>query len=199
VAGTFRKILGTISSTFFVGTKQNRIKVVPANSGTAVLFRNKEDTDYVVVRAGSPIGPSDLTTKAWVIANVSGAVITFIAGEDLSPGNLIVINANGDAVKASASVNDDVDGVNQDAVLSGGTATILLVHGPPYFVRFTSAPAAADNGKRVFLSTTSGEASVTSPGAGNFIVSLGRLQGADGVDTTPQVLFKPQSVAFFSS
>ena len=60
---------------------------------------------------------------------------------------------------------------------------------------FSVPPLAGDNGKRVYLSTTAGEATLTAPGSGNAVVLVGFLKGADGVTTTPDVLLQFEIVA----
>ncbi|GAF96252.1 unnamed protein product, partial [marine sediment metagenome] len=57
-------------------------------------------------------------------------------------------------------------------------------------------PGAASNGSPVFVSATAGVATLTAPtGSGNVVYLLGILQGADGADTSPLVLFQPQFIA----
>lgn len=53
----------------------------------------------------------------------------------------------------------------------------------------------ADNGSRVWLSTTAGTATLTPPSNGWAQSFVGILQGADGVTQTPGVLFQPRLVA----
>ena len=68
---------------------------------------------------------------------------------------------------------------NTLSVATAGEASIL----------FGSAPASADNGKSVYLSTSDGLGTLTPPSAaGNTIVRLGKLKGGNGSDTTPLVI-----------
>lgn len=63
-------------------------------------------------------------------------------------------------------------------------------------MRFGAAPGGASNGSVVFLDSTAGQASLTAPtGGNNVIVLVGLLVGADGVTTTPEVVFDVQRVA----
>ena len=63
-------------------------------------------------------------------------------------------------------------------------------------VRFSATPVAADNGKPVFLnSAVPGEVTLALPPAGNAVVRVGILVGADGVNTAPDVLIQLQLVS----
>jgi hypothetical protein len=47
----------------------------------------------------------------------------------------------------------------------------------------------------VYLSTTNGEASLTSPtSSGDAIIRVGILYGATGINTSPEVIFQPQFI-----
>jgi len=86
-----------------------------------------------------------------------------------------------------------VIGVSAATVLSGATVRVFTKSGvcPP--VRFTAAPAGALNGTLVFLDSTSGVATTIPPTAGgNTLFTVGTLASADGISTTPNVVFRPQ-------
>ena len=112
----------------------------------------------------------------------SGAGLTLTAGEVITAGEIITIETTtGDAVLADSNTGTTLDG---------------LAIGVAVFGAADAAPAAASNGSPVFVSTTAGEATLTAPtGAGNVVYLLGILQGADGADTSPLVLFQPQFIA----
>jgi hypothetical protein len=60
-------------------------------------------------------------------------------------------------------------------------------------VKFASAPASTENGKKVYLSGSSGTATLTPPSAsGSIVVKLGTLIGANGAESVPTILFRPQ-------
>jgi hypothetical protein len=78
----------------------------------------------------------------------------------------------------------------------GAVATINTIQGNLFPVAFAAAPAAADNGKDVFLSLVAGFGTLVAPSAsGQAVVRIGVLVGADGVTTTPSVIFMPEIVA----
>ena len=62
-------------------------------------------------------------------------------------------------------------------------------------VNFSVAPTSNENGKKVYLSSTSGIATLTPPTtSGTIVVKLGTLTGANGSDTLVQLLFRPQFI-----
>jgi len=125
-------------------------------------------------------------TSSDVVADeaiAEGAVLRFVTSSDvgLTPGR--VVNAN-----ASTEANGDVAGIALAAAAAQGDALTMATSGEASIL-FGSSPASTDNGKRVYLSTTSGEATLTPPSAANNIVyQLGKLKGGNGSDTTPSVV-----------
>lgn len=117
-----------------------------------------------------------------------GDALRFVTSSDsgLTPGRVIKSSAtdSSDAecigiAKSSGSQGDTIQ------VVSDGRANVL----------FSSAPNSSQNGQRVYLSTTDGEATLTAPsGSGNSVVSLGRLQGADGSTSTPICLISIKEI-----
>jgi len=80
------------------------------------------------------------------------------------------------------------------ALAGAGTPTrVYTVPGQRVPVRFNVAPGLADNGKRVYLSSIAGKATLTPPvpppGSTYALVQVGILVGANGT-TTPDVLFQ---------
>ena len=123
-----------------------------------------------------------------------------VAGENLALGDVVRFDragTPGELLKAQATTADpaDVVGVVKASASSGGAVTIYMIGEAP--VLMDAAPAAASNGARVYLSpTTPGVGTITVPtGAGEAVVLLGWLVGADGSDTSPAVVFNPALIA----
>ena len=56
-------------------------------------------------------------------------------------------------------------------------------------IKFGSPPSSTDNGKQVYLSTTSAQATFTPPSSsGETVVKLGKLKGGNGATSTPSVV-----------
>lgn len=138
--------------------------------------------------------PSPTRTLSSFVADEAisaGALVRVVLSTDsgLTPGRVINANAGaendaevvGVALAAAASQGDSVD------IITSGEASLL----------FASAPASTDNGKQVYLSTTDGTATLTAPSsAGDTVVRIGKLKGANGSDTTPTVILNIQVIAF---
>ena len=128
----------------------------------------------------------------------SQVVVSATTDDNLSVGDLIRYIQSGDGgtignvKKAIASdLNSDDVYVAISSATSGNPVNMIMVGETA--ITFGSIPASSDNGKRVYLSTTSGQATLTPPTAtGTLVVKLGTLTGADGVDSSPTVLFRPQ-------
>lgn len=118
----------------------------------------------------------------------------------LVAGNIVTLDSAGALCLADPSLaltppRYNAFGVAKKAYAPGAKATVYsdeILLAP---MLFAVAPLAADNGKRVYLSTTPGIATVTPTGVGNALVLVGLLQGADGLTTTPDVLLQFQVVA----
>jgi hypothetical protein len=130
----------------------------------------------------------------------SGGGVTLTAGATLVAGNIVRINASGQWVLADANTGTLSDGlvagVASFAATSSNPARVFTMPGSLVPMLFGAAPAGASNGSTVFLSATAGEATLTAPTvSGSIIFKLGILQGADGADTTPTVLYQPEFIA----
>jgi len=145
-----------------------------------------------------------VVTMAHVLIEVDPLVETlpFVAGEGLVLGDALKIDSAGEVVKASgvtAAGTSNVDGISRSTVLSGALVDVYVTRGVSVPHNFSVAPAGASNGSTVYLSTTAGRATLTAPvAAGSTVFQLGTLVGADGIDTSPNVLFKPQLIAQIS-
>ncbi len=130
----------------------------------------------------------------------SGAGVELTAGAILAQGNILTLDASGEAILADSDTGTTLDGlcigVALGAVAAAATARVCTVPGSLVPMLFGSAPAGASNGSPVFLSATPGEATLTPPTTtGNVVFIVGILQGADGVSATPNVLYLPQYIA----
>ena len=117
----------------------------------------------------------------------------FVADETIASGELVRLVTSADigltpgrVVKAVSSSyeNAEVIGVASSGGAQGDSITVIT--SGIGSVKFGSAPASSLNGQKVYLDSTSGQASTTAPAyPTNALVLLGRLTGADGSDTTP--------------
>jgi len=138
-----------------------------------------------ILSAPSGGGASPTVTKT-VAVNVVG-------------GDLVYVNSLGqiDLSVSTTSLNDwNVAGVVQSAALAGNPTETFVLYGLEVPVRFVVPPPLVSNGVLVFLNNVPGTATLNPPtSTGNTIFKVGILTGADGVTTTPNVLFQPQFIA----
>lgn len=176
------------------------IVVVPNTTGSNWVQQNRaraQDISFDDTGVGTG---ADNVQDAIGVAVASSTIRAFTAGATITVNDLVVLNALGRVIPASSSIaggNWDVIGVAQASVVSGATVNVIVGDGQLAAMRFASAPAAAANGSRVFLSASSGFATLTPPsvGSGRVCFSVGVLQGADGASTSPDVAFRARHVA----
>lgn len=179
----------------------------PAVSGSNyTAFKAQAQTADVTYTLPAADGAADqvLTTDgagtlSWT--TVEAQTVTLVAAENLNAGDVVSIDATGQAQKATTSGATNppkfyVVGVAKTGATTGNPVSIysnVLTKVP---VRCSAIPIASDNGKPVFLdSAVPGEVVLTLPSAGNAVVRVGILQGADGVTSTPDVLIQLQFVS----
>jgi hypothetical protein len=172
--------------------------------GSDEIDGDRLDIDYTPTHYTPDTTPPEVTSTQELTAHLAGIddalgdleAKTFTAGEALSVGDVLTLNAAGDVVRANSSISGglwEVIGVSTQAVLGGATVRVVTKSGACPPMRFGIAPAGAFNGTLVFLDSTSGQATTTPPTAGgNTLFTVGTLQGADGISTTPTVVFRPQ-------
>lgn len=161
---------------------------------------SRRASDIVFDNTGSTIpGTTVQDAIGQIVSQDLTAVETFTAGEGLSVGDLVALNAAGDVVRANSSIaggNWRVVGIVRVAALVGDPVQVFTKFGASAMARFAAAPAAASNGQFVFLNSSAGQAILTPPtSSGNSVFTVGILQGANGVTTTPLVVFHPRLVA----
>jgi hypothetical protein len=140
-------------------------------------------------------------------ASVPTSSVSYNAGEAISINQ--PLSVEWDAVNVEVRVyrsqanhgNDErrrVIGIALGAAAVGNPVNVHQGFGQPVSALFSVAPLAVDNGKTVYLSITNGFCSTSPPGGGGATVfEIGTLIGADGVDTSPTVVFAPRYVATF--
>jgi hypothetical protein len=177
------------------GTVEVQDEGVAVNSATTLNFIGAgvtaTDAGGGVANVTIPGGGTESLTI--VFTGVSGEAIS--AGEPVrfdrtgTPGRLL----RGQATGADAA---DIIGVCKNAVAGAGLPVTVYLGGEAP-LRFDAAPAATDNGKRVYLSAASaGRATLTPPAAPSEVLCLiGFLTGADGVSTTPNAVVRPTIIA----
>lgn len=161
------------------------------------------DVTYTLPSADGANGQALTTngsgTLAWT--NVEVPTITLTAAVNLSMGDVVSVNSAGQAQLADTNgalnpVRFYTVGVVKAAVLAGQPVQIyanVLTRVP---TRASAVFLAADNGKPVFLdAAVPGQVTLGQAPAGNAVVRVGILVGADGVTTTPDVLIQLQFIA----
>lgn len=119
-----------------------------------------------------------------------GDILRFVTSSDssLTPGRVIKANA-------STLGGSEAFGIASTTATQGNSVTVKCVGNVS--VKFSSPPASNLNGKRVYLSTTDGTATTTVPsGSGVGVVLIGKLTGADGSTSTPNVYLDIDDVVF---
>jgi hypothetical protein len=175
----------------------NSTYTVPNASAAALGIT---DGTLTYLRVDSTIDSLELPTFVTVEgsnAGGKGAGVQLVTDVVLALGEVCYIKANGNVAKADADTGSlrEATGFLVSTGSFGAAATALLgsIPGTLEAVLFSAAPSAADNGKLVYLSIVAGQGSLSPPAVGGNRVRaiLGVLQGADGVTTTPLVLWMP--------
>jgi|GEM_PF-1866315 len=168
-------------------------------NATAVTFDDDAANNYITLDTTAANQAVELNQFVDIVG--SGAGITLTAGENLTAGDVVTIeDTTGDVVKADSNTGTTIDGLCIGVVAIGANDTnpvkVYTVPGSLIPVTFAAAPAANRNGDPVWVSTTAGVATLTPPTAsGNVQYIIGILQGADGADTSPLVVYQPQFIA----
>ncbi len=130
------------------------------------------------------------------------------AGEDILKGHLLRITNLGKVRLANAYTETDAeDDIKKARVVGsvsnkydeGESARIYATVGTLINVRFSELeiPISTNNGQLVYLSTTDGLGTLSAPSdPGTAIFCVGILQGANGVNIAPKVVFQPAFIAF---
>jgi len=198
VAGANLTLETTTSGTVDINSAADiDITFAAANSAAMVV----DDGSNTYMTFDSTVAEPAVEVSQFLDIVGSGAGVTLTAGEAIVAGDVLTIEAtSGDAILADSNTGTTLDGlaIGVAAFAAADTAPVKVytVAGNLIPVSFSAAPAAASNGSPVFVSATPGRATLTAPtGSGNVVYLLGILQGADGADTSPLVLFQPQFIA----
>jgi len=146
-------------------------------------------------------GSGSLTFQNNTSTIVSGLIK--IADETLSSGDIVRIVQNGESpliegrvIKAVAtSIYAEDVFICLNSATQGNNVSIALIG--EISIATSSVLATTDNGKILYLSSTTGQATLTPPSSsGTNVIKLGTLTGADGVTSTPSVIFRPQYIMY---
>lgn len=131
---------------------------------------------------------------AGTAADTDQVIVDFVADETISSGDLVRFATSADAgtagrvLKTNASSYDNSVAIGVSKQSGNQGDTISVVTNGRVGVNFTSPPATTFNGQKVFVSTVNGQATTTPPSGTNAIAVIGRLYGADGSSSNPNVL-----------
>lgn len=147
-------------------------------------------------------GYDNLSDRLSAITDAIGdPVLQLVAGENLEEGHLVRITNNGKVRKVNCN-NSDPDfartiGSAYSSVLQNAVVRIYSTVGTLIKVKFSSPPAQVDNGRPVYISTNNGEGTLelSSLSSGSIVFMVGILQGANGIDLAPKVVFQPNLIA----
>lgn len=186
-SGTGRTVLDT-SSTAVNAT------VLRASGNNFITLDNRAEA------AGTP--GQRIAMGMFTSYGTSGAGVAAAAGEAISVGNIVTLQQG---VTSNQVFRADADGTGLKTVAgiamqaSSTSGDVTKIHTlPGVIVPITmdaATTAAQDEGKVVYLSTTTGVGTLTAPTAsGSVVYRVGLLQTA-GASTTQNILFMPQFIA----
>jgi hypothetical protein len=132
-----------------------------------------------------------------------GFAYDFVVGTGgMTAGDLMTMEYGLSARVIRADANDAqeeqrfVVGVAKTTTAATGTGKVHTVAGQIVPVRFGVAPLTVDNGRRVYLSTTAGIATLTAPVTpATSVFQVGVLVGGDGLTNPADVIYLPQFIA----
>lgn len=168
------------------------------NLANALVIADGGGTSYLAFTSTN--GAETIRASANIITAAGvGIGVELVTSAALVQGDLVRITAAGQwglADANAATLDAFVVGVSLGSFALSATARCNTVHGTRVPVRFAVAPTAINNGRPVFLSSTPGVATLTPPiGSGTTRYQIGILVGADGADTTPDVIWAPQYIS----
>jgi hypothetical protein len=146
--------------------------------------------------------------SVWILINNVGpiwakvtnltAASTLVLGEAVVAGDLLALNSSSEGRLAESNFSTDrwrLYAVALEPGVATATISVETIMGRVVPIRFGVAPGAGSNGSLVFLSTVPGEAALSPPTSGNAVYAVGILAGANGITTTPDVLFQPRYIS----
>jgi len=198
VAGANLTLETTTSGTVDITSADDIQMTFETNNATAMVI---DDGTNNFLTFDSTTGSQAVEVNQFLDITGSGSGITLTAGTAITAGALVTIeDTTGDAILADSNTGTSIDGLCIGIAAEGAAAAadvkVYTVPGALVPVNFAAAPAAARNGDPVYVSQTAGVATMTPPtGSGNVVYVVGILQGADGADTSPLVVYQPQFIA----
>jgi hypothetical protein len=152
---------------------------------------------HVLISPSAPAPPPNLTVTT-TDALTAGDIVAY---DNNAPAQTVLADPD----VTLSPTRYDAKGIATAAAAAGSVTTIYSIPGQKVPVNFVdgagvaTAPAGGDNGKRAYLSSvTAGKATLVAPGSGNAVVEVGILVGADGITTTPDVVFEFNVVALIA-
>lgn len=184
----------TVAITSSAGVRTDQIKTSTANS----YVLTNGTTSYLTLNtiAGVALWDANLMLAAGTNSSPRALGMSVTAGEDLTAGDIVVVN-NSSGSPRMYKANAGTSGKQWPV----GTCLLTATTGSTTYVAATglipmtmdTAPAATSIGSPVYLSTTSGTASLTSPSSsGQVSTIVGILYGANGTDATVLVFWSRQ-------
>lgn len=183
-------------------TQYVRLRALTAELGLKLVAAGERRDETGVV-------PVDADAEGWAneqnfnLQTLESALshTTFTSGEAITAGDVVGFDTTaggGRLVRCSATRGvlpgrAFASGIALDTVGAAGLAVrVVVLPGRLAVVSFNAAPAAADQGKPVYMHTASGQVTLTAPVAGGTdVVRVGTLHAA----STRTVLFMPQFIA----
>jgi len=198
VSGANLSLSTTTSGTVDITSAEDIQMTFGANNATAMVI---DDGTNTYMTFDSTTGEPAIEVDEFLDIVGNGAGITLTAGELISAGAVVTIEGTtGDAILADSNTGVTLDGLAIGIAAYGAANTdpvkVYTVPGSRVPVNFAAAPAASLNGRPVFVSTTPGQGTTTPPtSSGNVVYVIGILQGADGANTSPLVVYQPQFIS----
>ena len=205
--------LGIRPSSFYT-TVRERLDALEMNTGSPVDQRLTELEDSVA-QMQQELGLNykgsfpDLAARLDYVDSLLPDEPLFLeAGENLLKGNVLRITSLGKVKLAEAYTgSDSPEDIKKSRVVGsvsnkfddGEFARIYATIGTLINIRFAEdeIPISINNGSLVYLSQTPGLGTLTPPdSSGSVVFSLGVLQGANGSNIAPKVVFQPNFIAY---
>lgn len=198
VDGATLTLSTTTSGTLDLTSADDIQMTFETNNATAMVI---DDGTNNFMTFDSTTGDLAVEVNQFLDITGSGSGITLTANATIAAGDVVTIEGtSGDAILADSNTGTTIDGLAIGIAATAATASnpvkVYTVPGSLVPVNFAAAPAAAQNGRPVYVSQTAGEGTLTAPtGSGNVVYVIGILQGADGVTTSPNVVYQPQFIS----
>jgi hypothetical protein len=209
------KELGVQPSSFYSSVRE-RLDALEVNS-ISPLAKRIDELEEIINSLEQSLGDTFAGSSGSLSARLNfydsllpDEPLVLQAEENLKKGNLLRISNLGKVRLAKAEVGTSelndirygivVGSVSQDCLV-GDITRVYAMAGTLINVRFSEdeIPISTNNGNLVYLSKISGEGTLIRPDeAGCLVFTVGILQGANGTDIAPKVVFQPKLDYFIS-